>query len=80
MIFEVMRTTTGRDKKPIENCFPIKLVSTANGKEMDCWGIRIKTLKELIDFQNQVEEEIVFRKSWVDEKTFCLEIYDGYRE
>ena len=43
-------------------------------------GIRINTLEELIDFQNQVEEEIVFRKSWTDEKTFCLEIYDGYRE
>ena len=33
-----------------------------------------------MDFFNKVNEEIVLRKSWIDNKTPCLEIYDTYRE
>lgn len=45
MVFEVMRTTTGRDKKPIENCFPLKLVSTLKGRELNCWELELRRSK-----------------------------------
>ena len=46
----------------------------------DTYGIEINSLEELMDFFNKVNEEIVLRKSWIDNKTPCLEIYDDYRE
>ena len=48
--------------------------------EKDTYGIEINSLEELMDFFNKVNEEIVLRKSWIDNKTPCLEIYDTYRE
>ena len=48
--------------------------------EEDVYGIEINSLEELMDFFNKVNEEIVLRKSWIDNRTPCLEIYDDYRE
>lgn len=48
--------------------------------EEDCWGIEINTLEELIKFYEDVGEELVLGKTWLDRKTLYLEIYDDYRE
>ena len=53
---------------------------TRDRDEKDTYGIEINSLEELMDFFNKVNEEIVLRKSWIDNKTPCLEIYDDYRE
>lgn len=53
---------------------------TRDREEEDTYGIKINSLEELMDFFNKVNEEIVLRKSWIDNKTPCLEIYDDYRE
>jgi hypothetical protein len=53
---------------------------TKDRDEKDTYGIEINSLEELMDFSNKVNEEIVLRKSWIDNKTSCLEIYDDYRE
>ena len=53
---------------------------TRDREEEDTYGIEINSLEELMDFFNKVNEEIVLRKSWIDNKTPCLEIYDDYRE
>lgn len=53
---------------------------TRDREEQDTYGIEINSLEELMDFFNDESEEIVLRKSWIDEKTPCLEIYDTYRE
>ena len=49
-------------------------------REEDTYGIEINSLEELMDFFNEVKEEIVLQKSWIDKETPCLEIYDTYRE
>ena len=49
-------------------------------EEEDTYGIEINSLEELMDFFNEVKEEIVLQKSWIDKETPCLEIYDTYRE
>ena len=46
--------------------------------EEDTYGIEINSLEELMDFFNEVKEKIVLRKSYIDDKTPCLEIYDDY--
>jgi hypothetical protein len=43
------------------------------------WGIRIDTLKELMEFKNEVNEELIFRTSYIDFVTPCIEIHDDYR-
>ena len=53
---------------------------TRDRDEKDTYGIEINALEELMDFFNKVNEEIVLRKSWIDNRTPCLEIYDDYRE
>ena len=53
---------------------------TRDREEEDAYGIEINSLEELMDFFNKVNEKIVLRKSWIDNKTPCLEIYDDYRE
>ena len=53
---------------------------TRDREEEDTYGIEINSLEELMDFFNKVNEEIVLQKSWIDNKTPCLEIYDDYRE
>ena len=53
---------------------------TRDRDEKDTYGIEINSLEELMDFFNKVNEEIVLRKSWIDNRTPCLEIYDDYRE
>ena len=53
---------------------------TRDREEEDAYGIEINSLEELMDFFNEVKEEIVLQKSWIDKETPCLEIYDTYRE
>ena len=53
---------------------------TRDREEKDTYGIEINSLEELMNFFNEVNEEIVLQKSWIDDKTPCLEIYDTYRE
>ena len=53
---------------------------TRDRDEKDTYGIEINSLEELMEFFNKVNEEIVLRKSWIDDRTPCLEIYDDYRE
>ena len=53
---------------------------TRDRDEKDTYGIEINSLEELMDFFNKVNEEIVLQKSWIDNRTPCLEIYDDYRE
>lgn len=43
-------------------------------------GIKISSLKELMDFKKAVDEELVLTTSGIDKKTPCIEIYDDYRE
>ena len=66
-----------------ENTEKIWNESRENGEENDVvvYGVeKINSLEELMDFFNKVNEEIVLRKSWIDNRTPCLEIYDDYRE
>ena len=53
---------------------------TRDRDEKDTYGIEINSLEELMDFFNEVKEEIILQKSWIDKETPCLEIYDTYRE
>ena len=53
---------------------------TRDKGEIDTYGIEINSIEELMNFFNDVNEEIVLRKSFIDKKTPCLEIYDTYRE
>ena len=46
----------------------------------DAWGIEINSLEELINFKKVVGENLIIQTSWIDNKTPCIEIYDGYRE
>lgn len=48
--------------------------------ELDTYGIELNSLEELMDLFADVNENIVLQKSWFDNKTPCLEIYDDYRE
>jgi hypothetical protein len=48
--------------------------------DVDAWGVEINTLEELLKFKDEVNKEIVLKKSWIDKKTPCLEIYDTRRE
>lgn len=52
----------------------------ARDVEKDTYGIEINSLEELMDFFADVNKDIVLQKSWIDDKTPCLEIYDDYRE
>ena len=53
---------------------------TRDREEQDTYGIEINSREELMNFFNEVNEEIVLQKSYIDKKTPCLEIYDSYRE
>ena len=53
---------------------------TRDREEEDTYGIEINSLEELMNFMDEVDEEIVLQKSWIDKETPCLEIYDDYRE
>ena len=53
---------------------------TRDREERDTYGIEINSLEELMNFMDEVDESIVLRESWIDNKTPCLEIYDDYRE
>lgn len=44
------------------------------------WGIHIDTLSDLLEFINQVENEVVIYTSFIDKETPCIEIYDDWRE
>ena len=48
--------------------------------EEECYGIEINSLEELIQFYEDVGEELVLGTSYIDRKTHYLEIYDDYRE
>ena len=43
------------------------------------WGIRINTLKELMEFKNEVGEELILGISTADWRTPCIEIYDDLK-
>ena len=53
---------------------------TRDREEEDTYGIEINSLEELMSFFNEVKEKIVLQKSYIDNKTPCLEIYDDYRD
>ena len=53
---------------------------TRDREEKDAYGIEINSLEELMNFMDEVDESIVLRESWSDNKTSCLEIYNDYRE
>lgn len=53
---------------------------TRDREEQDTYGIELNSLEELMNFLNEINEEIVLQKSYIDKKTPCLEIYDDYRE
>jgi hypothetical protein len=44
------------------------------------WGIEINSLEELMEFKENINNEIIITKSSVDYKTPSIEIYDDYRE
>lgn len=48
--------------------------------EKETWGMEINSLEELLNFINEIGEEVIISKSYIDYRTPCLEIYDDYRE
>ena len=115
MIFQVTRSSSWSERKPLEKAFPIKLKRVdercitsveeydnrfqdkwlengtnhrilENGHiardvgEVDCWGIEIDTLEELLQFHKEVNEDLILSQSYLDKETYSLEIYDDYRE
>lgn len=48
--------------------------------EEEAWGIEINSLEELLNFINEIGEEVIISESYIDYKTPCLEIYDDWRE
>lgn len=48
--------------------------------EFDRWGIELNSLEDLLNFKEEVGEDIILSTSVTDNKTPCLEIYDDYRE
>ena len=47
---------------------------------MDCYGIEINSLEELMKFKDEVNQEIIIGESYIDKVTPSIEIYDDYRE
>lgn len=43
------------------------------------WGVRIDTLKELMEFKNEIGEELILGISTADWRTPCIEIYDDLK-
>lgn len=68
-------TDTGTNHRVLSNGNIARDIGVEN-----CFGIEINSLEELMKFYADVGSEVVLRKSWVDNKTPCLEIYDDYRE
>lgn len=44
------------------------------------WGVELNSLEDLLNFKEEVGEDIILSTSVTDDKTPCLEIYDDYRE
>lgn len=44
------------------------------------WFIDISSLEELLEFKEEVGEDIVIQNSWENEELLEIEIYDTYRE
>lgn len=44
------------------------------------WGLEISTLEELMEFKDEVGEDLIIRSSHVDDETPCIEIYNTSRE
>lgn len=49
-------------------------------RDVKTWGIELNTLEELMEFQKNVNNEVILGTSFEDKKTPCLEIYNDYRE
>lgn len=45
----------------------------------DCYTVEINTIEQLIELNNKYGE-LIIRKSYIDDETPAIEIYDDYRE
>lgn len=88
MIVEVIRTgdrdmfgDRGNElpEKPDSACFPTKIQDT-KGQPIETWALNIYSFSDVLELMNRTEQEIIVRKSDIDNKTPCLEIYDYFRE
>ena len=78
MIFEVERTSQwvfDKNRPPCDSAF----------SKNNCWLIELNTLEDLLNFQNEIGEEIIIKDNfpWKNnniEVKHSIEIYDNYRE
>ena len=52
---------------------------TRQEEDKEVWGIEIKSLEELLNFQKKYGS-LILQEHFYDNDTFSLEIYDDYRE
>lgn len=81
MKFIIERTSAWRDEQPCEEATKLKF----NNQKF--WGIKINTIRELIEFMNKHKSELVikFKKvpnadGFSTDEIPVIEIYDDYRE
>lgn len=79
MKFIVSRTSMSESEKPCEKAVPCIIVG-GNGNTYNAYEIKINTLEELLEFQKYVDQDLVLRENWCDQKRLEIEIYDTWRE
>jgi hypothetical protein len=83
MEFIISRTSIcNDDEKPHERAYLKKIRYEVNEVQrgQNCWCIKIKNLKELISFKDEVNYSLVIRDSVMNINATEIEIYDNYRE
>jgi hypothetical protein len=83
MEFIISRTSIFSDEeKPHERAYLKKIKYEVNEemKEENVWVIKIKNLKELIAFKNEVNYDLVITSPGMHIDITEIEIYDNYRE
>lgn len=65
----------GFDHKETENGW-----ITRRMEDVDVWFIDLNTMDDLMKFIENNGGSVVIEKYWQNEKDWCIEIYDGYRE
>lgn len=76
MIFRIVRTSDylhTDQPKPCKNAKKIVEIDPVWHRELVRWEVEINTLKELLDLQKEVGEELIISDGYI-------EIYDDYRE
>ena len=81
VLFHVRKLSDGgydKNNKPHTDCFRMTVHNGYTNKDEEVWGVRINTLEQLINFQNDVDCKLLIQKSPLscENNPMCLTIYD----